>query len=241
MDNKQIIIRVATLADKIYAETITAEMESSAKARGTGIARRSPAYIEQKIDEGKAVIALTKDGEWVGFCYIETWGHGEYVANSGLIVAPAFRKSGVAKGIKKRIFDLSREKYPEAKIFGLTTGLAVMKINSELGYEPVTYSELTQDEAFWAGCKSCVNYDILMSKERKNCMCTAMLYDPKDHYEPQETAEDFSIHSKLYERFMKIKQSRLLQWLTKKDFTGRSTAGKNRRQSKSVLQYFFNL
>jgi hypothetical protein len=217
VDNQQITIRVATPADKVFSNTITDEMASSAAARGTGIAKRSPEYIEQKIDEGKAVIAVLPDGTWVGFCYIETWSHGGYVANSGLIVAPAFRKSGVAKNIKKRIFDLSREKYPEAKIFGLTTGLAVMKINSELGYEPVTYSELTQDEAFWAGCKSCVNYDILMSKERKNCMCTAMLYDPKDHYEPQETADDFKKHSSLYERFMKIKQSGLLKWLTGKD------------------------
>jgi hypothetical protein len=241
VENQQIIIRVATLADKVYTNTITEEMESSAKARGTGIARRSSEYLDQKIEENKAVIAVTKDGLWVGFCYIETWGHGEYVANSGLIVAPDFRKSGVAKGIKKRIFDLSREKYPEAKIFGLTTGLAVMKINSELGYEPVTYSELTQDEAFWAGCKSCVNYDILMSKERKNCMCTAMLYDPKDHYEPHETSESFSTHSKLYERFMKIKQSKLLQWFTKKDFTGHSVSRKAKDKSKSILQYFFNL
>ena len=141
---------------------------------------------------------------------------------------------------KKRTFDLSREKYPEAKLFGLTTGLAVMKINSELGYEPVTYSELTQDEAFWAGCKSCVNYDILMSKERKNCMCTAMLYDPKDHFEPHETSESFSTHSKLYERFMKIKQSRLLQWLTKKDFTGHNNNDKPKAKARTILQYFFN-
>src|SRR4249919_1992070 len=181
-------------------------MESSAKARGTGIARRSPEYIAEKMEQGKAVIAITNNGDWVGFCYIETWSHGEYVANSGLIVVPAYRKSGVAKAIKQKIFNLSREKYPEAKIFGLTTGLAVMKINSDLGYEPVTYSELTQDEAFWAGCKSCVNYEILMSKERKNCLCTAMLYDPKDHYEPQETQEYFDKKSKVYERMMRIKQ-----------------------------------
>ncbi len=241
MDNQQIIIRVATHEDKPYATTITAEMESSAKARGTGIAKRSPDYIEQKIEEGKAVIAVTKSGEWVGFCYIETWSHGEYVANSGLIVAPAYRKSGVAKAIKKRIFELSREKYPEAKLFGLTTGLAVMKINSELGYEPVTYSELTQDDSFWAGCKSCVNYDILMSKDRKNCMCTAMLYDPKDHFEPTETAEDFKVHSKLYERFMKIKQSRLLQWLRGKDAgNGNGGGGNGAGKIKSLFHAFFN-
>ncbi|MBU7577137.1 MAG: GNAT family N-acetyltransferase [Flavihumibacter sp.] len=186
-------------------------MESSAKARGTGIAKRSPEYIEQKMKEGKSVIAVTESGTWVGFCYIETWSHGEYVANSGLIVSPEFRKSGVAKRIKEKIFELSRKLYPTAKIFGLTTGLAVMKINSDLGYEPVTYSELTQDEAFWAGCKSCVNYDILMSKDRKNCFCTAMLYDPKDHYKPEETAADFKQHSKGYERLLRLKKSRFLK------------------------------
>lgn len=173
-----IVVRVANPADAHYAEQITDEMAASAKARGTGIARRSADYIVQKMSEGKAVIAHTPAGDWVGFCYIETWSHGKFVANSGLIVRPQFRGLGVATEIKRRIFQLSREKYPDAKIFGLTTGLAVMKINSELGYEPVTYSELTQDEEFWSGCQSCVNYEILTSKGRKNCLCTAMLYDP---------------------------------------------------------------
>ena len=213
---QKIIVRVAHSGDIHYAETITEEMASSAKARGTGIAKRSPAYVAQKMEEGKAVIAHTEDGTWVGFCYIEAWQHGEFVANSGLIVSPAFRKSGIAKKIKQTIFQLSREKYPTAKIFGLTTGLAVMKINSELGYEPVTYSELTDDEEFWAGCKNCVNYEILMSKDRKNCMCTAMLYEPKAAHTPEETASTFKRNSKLYERFMKIKQSKLLNWFRKK-------------------------
>jgi len=209
-------IQIANASHQDFAQIICDEMESSAKARGTGIAKRSPDYIREKMREGKAVIAFTEDGYWAGFCYIETWSHGEYVANSGLIVAPPYRKSGLAKNIKKKIFDLSRKMYPEAKLFGLTTGLAVMKINSDLGYEPVTYSELTQDEAFWAGCKSCVNYEILTSKERKNCMCTAMLYDPKDQ-KPKETAEDFVQHSKLYERFMKIKQWGLLKNLLRRE------------------------
>ena len=234
VDNQDIIIRIATAGDKVYSTVITDEMEASAKARGTGIAKRSPEYIEQKIDEGKAVIAVTSDGEWVGFCYIETWSHNEYVANSGLIVAPKFRKSGVAKSIKQKIFNLSREKYPEAKIFGLTTGLAVMKINSDLGYEPVTYSELTQDENFWAGCKSCVNYEILMSKDRKNCMCTAMLYDPKDHYEPEETREFFEKNSKGLERLQRFKQWKFLRPLLKK---------KREKGTglKTILQYLFNI
>ena len=217
MDNQQIIVRVATPADKKYSTIITDEMAASAAARGTGIAKRSPEYIEQKMEEGKAVIALMPDGKWVGFCYIETWSHGEYVANSGLIVTPEFRKSGIAKAIKKRIFNLSREKYPDSKIFGLTTGLAVMKINSELGYEPVTYSELTQDEAFWAGCKSCVNYEILMSKERKNCMCTAMLYDPKDHYKPEETKQYFEENVSGFERLLRFKSWKLLRPFLRKE------------------------
>lgn len=204
-------IYIATESDYHYAEEICREMEESAKARGTGIAKRNPEYVRTKMQEGKAVIATTKDGIWAGFCYIETWSHGEYVANSGLIVRPELRKSGLAKMIKHKIFKLSRTQYPESKIFGLTTGLAVMKINSELGYEPVTYSELTQDEAFWSGCKSCVNYDILMSKERKNCMCTAMLYDPKDHYEPAETKQFFEENAKGFERLFRIRQWKLLK------------------------------
>ena len=231
MRNSNIIIKVATAADSHYAAAITDEMAASAKARGTGIAKRSPEYIEQKINEGKSVIAVTADGEWVGFCYIEVWEHNKFVANSGLIVSPPYRKTGVAKSIKKRIFELSREKYPDSKIFGLTTGLAVMKINSDLGYEPVTYSELTNDEQFWAGCKSCVNYDILMSKERKNCMCTAMLFDPDDHYTSEETKIEFKKHSGIYERFMRIKQSKMLKFLQKKQ--GGDT-------SKSLLRHFFN-
>jgi len=178
------VVHVAGIAHLPYVPAILHEMEVSARERGTGIARRDAAYLELKILEGKAVIAFTDAGEWAGFCYIETWSDKQYVANSGLIVAKPFRRGGLATMIKRKTFELSRERYPEAKLFGLTTGLAVMKINSDLGYEPVTYSELTQDEIFWQGCRSCVNYDILMAKERKNCLCTAMLYDPAEHRQP---------------------------------------------------------
>lgn len=193
-------ILVAGIEHIRYAEQICQEMLVSAKSRGTGIAKRSAEYVANKMLEGKAVIAFHTDGTWAGFCYIETWSHESFVANSGLIVNPIYRKAGLAKAIKNRIFALSREKYPDSKIFGLTTGLAVMKINSELGYEPVTYSELTQDENFWKGCQSCVNYDILMSKQRQNCMCTAMLYDPAEKKEEEQ------------ERFKKItKKATLLE------------------------------
>ena len=214
MHNSVFNVRVANVQHTQYSQIICDEMESSAKARGTGIAKRTPEYIANKMLEGKAVIALTKSGAWAGFCYIETWSHGNYVANSGLIVAPEFRKSGLARDIKKKIFELSKSKYPEAKIFGLTTGLAVMKINSDLGYEPVTYSELTQDDDFWKGCRSCVNFEILKSKERKNCLCTAMLYDPVEKEEvklKRKRLLDFKKHSKLYERWMRIKKNVLLK------------------------------
>lgn len=167
-------IEVASIAHEKYAEAICALIEDSAKARGTGIAKRQPEYVKTKLQSGNAVIALQGE-ELAGFCYIEKWDHGKYVANSGLIVNPKFRKQGLAKAIKKRIFQLSREKYPKAKVFGITTSLAVMRINSELGYRPVTFSELTKDEAFWKGCQSCPNFDILERNEKKLCLCTAML------------------------------------------------------------------
>lgn len=204
MKENDFVVVPATEEHTQYAAQICDEMAESAKARGTGIARRTPSYVSQKIEEGKAVIALHKDGRWAGFCYIETWSHGQFVANSGLIVNPEFRNQGLAKAIKYRIFELSRQQYPNAKIFGLTTGLAVMKINSELGYEPVTYSELTQDEDFWKGCQSCVNFDILQSKGRKNCMCTAMLWDPTEKArEVKEKMKKLSHKASLLERIEK--------------------------------------
>lgn len=174
------IVSVADTSHEHFAEAICDLMADSAEKRGTGIARRSPEYIVGKIRDRKAVIAMTTKGNFAGFCYIETWGHGKYVANSGLIVHQDYRNNGLAKAIKARAFKLSREKYPEAKLFGLTTSMAVMKINSDLGYRPVAFSELTDDEAFWKGCSSCVNYDILTKKNHQMCLCTGMLYDPKE-------------------------------------------------------------
>lgn len=234
LSDNNIIVRLAKAGDIHFAETITLEMEESAKARGTGIAKRSPEYISKKMEEDKSVIALTKDGQWVGFCYIEAWEHEKYVANSGLIVAPAFRHTGVAKEIKQKVFELSRKKYPDAKIFGLTTGLAVMKINSGLGYKPVTYSELTTDEEFWKGCRSCVNYEILMAKERKNCFCTAMLFDPTKDEQKQaapvvktvitpkgkirkKRKREFKGNFKLFERWMRFKRFVLIKSKQKKE------------------------
>lgn len=180
-----------------YVDRILQTIEDAAKVRGTGIAKRSPEYITEKIKQGKAIIAL--DGEeFAGFCYVEVWQEKKFAANSGLIVSEKFRGRGLAKEIKRMAFELSRNRYPKTKLFGLTTGLAVMKINSELGYKPVTFSELTDDEQFWKGCSSCVNFDILQRTKRQHCLCTAMLFDPE-----KQTKEQ---HSFVKERWIKLKK-----------------------------------
>ncbi|MFA4869113.1 MAG: hypothetical protein WC623_12980 [Pedobacter sp.] len=179
MDNQMIFVRIATTADFKYADEIVKETATSAISRGSGIAKRTVESLHHRMEEGKAVIAVTGAGDWVGFSYFEVWDHGTFVSNSGLIVAPQFRNAGVAKAIKERIFKMSRRMYPEAKIFSITSGSTIMKMNSRLGFDPVSFAEITQDECFWEGCKSCVNYNILESKRRCNCLCTAMLFDPQ--------------------------------------------------------------
>ncbi|MCX7929879.1 MAG: GNAT family N-acetyltransferase [Chlorobi bacterium] len=182
LDADSITVEVATNSHEHFAERISELIEQSALQRGTGIARRPPDYIRQKMREGKAIIAHYT-GELVGFCYIETWEHGRYVANSGLIVAPSYRRHGIARRIKWAAFALSRKLYPTAKIFSITTSAAVLKLNSEIGFRPVHFSELTSDDEFWRGCQSCRNYDILQRTGRTMCLCTGLLYDPLEHIE----------------------------------------------------------
>jgi len=177
-EDEEVIIRIASPADCRYARQIAEETERSALLRGSGISKRSPVSIREKIKAGKAVIAVAPTGDWAGFSYIESWDHGRLVSNSGLIVAPAYRKLGIATAIKKEIFRLSRERYPGAAIFSITTGLTIMLLNSRLGFKPVTFSEITHEKRFWNGCKSCVNYPILKGNCFGNCLCTAMLFDP---------------------------------------------------------------
>ena len=174
----------------MYSKQISLCIDESAKVRGTGIARRTPKYIATKIENGNAVIALDED-KFAGFCYIEVWGHGKYVAHSGLIVSPKYRGKGLAKKIKKEVFDISLKQYPRAKIFGITTGQAVMKINYQLGYKPVHFSELTDDPEFWKGCQTCKNFDILTRTERKLCLCTGMLHDPNENKETTSKTTTF--------------------------------------------------
>jgi hypothetical protein len=191
-----------------YAQEICDTIESSALLRGTGIAKRTPEYIQKKMANKDAVIALDDKGKFAGFCYIESWEHGKFVAHSGLIVHPDYRNLGLAKQIKSKVFDYSLEKYPNAKVFGITTGLAVMKINSDLGYKPVPFSELTSDPTFWSGCKTCTNFEILKSKDYKMCLCTGMLYDPSE--KPKDPPKH-PFNVRIWNRLKKIKQALFLE------------------------------
>jgi hypothetical protein len=179
-------VRNAGATDLRHVERIVEEILKASQEKGTGIAVRSDDYIRSKIMEGKAVIAVTESGRWAGFCYIESWGHKKYVANSGLIIANEFRGMGLAKAIKEKAMLLSFQLFPGAKLFGLTTSLAVMKINSDLGYKPVTFSELTDDEEFWKGCESCPYYDILVRTRRSHCLCTGMIKEAEKSPEEME-------------------------------------------------------
>jgi hypothetical protein len=190
-----------------YAQIICDTIESSALMRGTGIAKRTPEYIQKKMENKDAVIALD-NGVFAGFCYIESWQDSNYVAHSGLIVHPDYRNLGLAKKIKSKVFDYSLQKYPNAKVFGITTGLAVMKINSEIGYKPVPFSELTTDPSFWKGCQTCTNYEILKSKDNKLCLCTGMLFDPKDK---PKVPPKHPFNVRIWNRLKKIKQALFLE------------------------------
>lgn len=206
-----ICITIADTQHISYATEICQLMEKAAKKRGTGIAKRKPSYIQSKIEEGKAVVAIDKkSSKLAGFCYIESWDHDKYIANSGLIVHPHYRKIGLGRRIKEKVFELSRSKYPDAKIFGITTSMAVMKINSDMGYKPVTFSELTKDKEFWNGCQSCPNYDILTNKERKGCLCTGMLYEPEKETNKQaKKPYDKIKYWQEWKRFLRLQKQHL--------------------------------
>ena len=191
---KEVEVMVADESHEEYVDTILHTIAEAAKVRGTGIAQRTHEYLATQMREGKAVIAISKDGAFAGFSYIETWGNKQYVTTSGLIVHPDFRGIGLAKRIKDMTFTLARMRWPKAKIFSLTSGAAVMKMNTQLGYLPVTFADLTDDEAFWHGCEGCCNVDVLHRTGRKYCICTAMLFDPAKHKGEEQTLK-FSMGS----------------------------------------------
>jgi hypothetical protein len=186
-------ITIASREHLSYIPEIEQALNTASQQKGTGIAIRSIEYLTEKVMQGKSVIAISDKDEWAGFCYIESWGHNKYVANSGLIVSQQFRGVGLAGEIKKRALELSARLFPGAKLFGLTTSLAVMKINSGLGYRPVTFSELTDDDQFWRGCETCPYYDILVRTKRDDCLCTAMVMDPNEEKKVNGTSHPAAV------------------------------------------------
>lgn len=207
---KDIQVMVADESHVKYVDTILQTIADAAKVRGTGIAKRSPEYVATKMREAKAVIAL--EGErFAGFSYIETWGNKHYVTTSGLIVHPDYRGLGLAKRIKNLTFTLARVRWPHAKIFSLTSGSAVMTMNTQLGYHPVTFNDLTDDEAFWRGCQGCINHDVLERTGRKFCICTGMLFDPDEHLPAK-------ISSEVMERIRRIDGLKSTATMTSDDF-----------------------
>src|SRR5262249_18612440 len=119
MSSSEIIIRIANERDIQYTEIIIEQIAESVK-ENTGICKRSAELINQKIKEGNAVIAVSTNFEWAGFCYIQEWDNGKFVSSCGLIVSPHCRKTNVARKIKEKIFELAVQKYPSSKLFGLT-------------------------------------------------------------------------------------------------------------------------
>jgi L-amino acid N-acyltransferase YncA len=178
MGEERIIVRSATRADIIFADKIIHEMESSAIARGSGMSKRSAASIKEKMETGNAIIAITEEGQWVGFAYLEPWDDGRFVSNNCLIISSKYRNRGIASAIETQIFELSRNKYPEAMVFNITSGLTTMKMDTYFGFVHVTYAEIAQETGFWEGCKSCVNYDALQNKNKCHCLFTAMCFNP---------------------------------------------------------------
>ena len=172
--NDGIKVIVADASHERYVDTILKTITDAAQVRGSGIASRTHEYVATKMKERKAIIALYgEEEEFAGFCYIESWENKHYVANSGLIVVPKFRGHHLATRIKRLAF-------------GLTSSGAVMRINTSLGYVPVPFAELTQDDEYWKGCGTpehpcCINCDVLARTGRKYCVCTGMLYDPARH------------------------------------------------------------
>ena len=174
----EISVEVASEEHIPYIKDILAAIYEASQDKNNSIVMRDPDYLAAKMKEGKAVIALC-DGDFAGFCYIECWEEERYVANSGLIVKPEYRGQHLASRIKKKIFEVSREMFPNACIFSITKSQAVKKMNTALGFKQAPYEELTSDPKFWKGCDTCPYFPELLANNYKSCQCTGLLFSPE--------------------------------------------------------------
>ena len=179
MTSEEITVRPATAADAKYAEAASALIAEAARTHD--IAEREVAFLIEKIESGKAAVALRsrpgQPDELIGFGYFSAWQDGAFVSHSGLVVRPDLRGHKLGRRLKTALFEGSRAKYPNATTMSLTTSPQVKAMNLSLGFEVVPFEEMTTDEAFWDGCKTCRNYAEMQAKGIR-CCCEAMILRP---------------------------------------------------------------
>jgi len=171
------IIEIASEKHSIYEEDICKAREETAKYYGIGISKKKSDFVKSKLSDGNAIIATDEDGNFAGFQYIKPWEQERFVFNSRLFLNPKYRETDLAQQIHKKIFELSRTKYPNAKVFVVTALIEEIKTNLAAGFKPTAFSELIDDKEWWNGCQECANYDVLTRNNRQRCLCTGMLYD----------------------------------------------------------------
>ncbi len=140
------------------------------------IATRTTEWLAKKVRARRAAVALDGD-ELVGFGYWSSWQEDTFVSHSGLVVRADYRGAGLGGDLKRVLFDSSRRQLPDARLISLTTSPQVRKLNLALGFEIVPLDQLTQDPAFWEGCKTCRNYEDVVARGEQ-CCCEGMLLLP---------------------------------------------------------------
>lgn len=175
----EVRILPATTEHLRYVPAIVQLIEDASNEPGAALAKRSAEYVTSKIEHGFAVIALTEDDKVVGFQCLSPWEGDKFVSHSALVVHPNFRRQGLSREIKGQIVELTRKKFPEAIMFGITLSPSVMSLNTAHGFRPVGYDSLTKDDAFWKGCETCPYHDVLLKMQRTVCLCTALRLDPE--------------------------------------------------------------
>ncbi len=164
-------VRQATAADDVYAEAASQLIQKASKDHD--IAERSPDWLRGKIRGGKAAVALQGD-QLIGFGYFSDWQDGKFVSHSGLVVDDAFRGHGLGRRLKQQLMAGTRRLFPDATMMSLTTSPAVKAMNLSLGFRVVPLDQLTSDQSFWDGCKTCRNYAEVQARGER-CCCEGMI------------------------------------------------------------------
>ncbi len=171
---KDIIVRASTEDDEHLAPIAAGLIEEASK--DFDIARREVDFLASKIRSGRAALALLGK-KLIGFGYWSDWEDGKFLSHSGLVVIPAMRGHGLGRHLKAVLFETSKARRPDAVLMSLTTSPTVRAYNEALGFKPCSLDDLTDDPAFWEGCKACRNYAEVQAKGLR-CCCEAMILRP---------------------------------------------------------------